>query len=248
MPAGVSRCAASALCAIAPSVSALVAARVLQAVGAAVLVPTSLGLLLPEFPLERRATATALWGATGAVAAAAGPSIGGVLVDAANWRWVFLINLPIGLVCAFLFLRYREQREHGGPPRLDYLGALILTAGVAVLLYGLGTGNPSGRPIWPVAGAGAALLVFFFAREFRTDSPTIPVRLLGDALIGPAIGVSMLAGTLMFGVNAYLPLYVQARFEGFDTPGAYAASVVLALIAIATVVGLRAFHPREETA
>src|SRR4051794_17681832 len=89
--------AASALCAAAPTLGVLVGARVVQAAGAAVLVPTSLGLLLPEFPLEMRATATALWGATGAIAAAAGPSIGGVLVDATNWRWVFLINIPIGL-------------------------------------------------------------------------------------------------------------------------------------------------------
>jgi MFS family permease len=89
--------AASAVCGLAPSVEVLVAARVAQAVGAAILVPTSLALLLPEFPLEKRATATALWGATGAIAAATGPSLGGVLVDATNWRWVFFVNVVIGL-------------------------------------------------------------------------------------------------------------------------------------------------------
>ena len=81
--------AASVVCGAAPSVEVLVAARVVQAAGAAILVPTSLALMLPEFPLEQRATATALWGATGAVAAAAGPSLGGVLVDATSWRLVF---------------------------------------------------------------------------------------------------------------------------------------------------------------
>src|SRR4051812_32868554 len=89
--------AASVACGVAPSVEVLVAARVVQAAGAAILVPTSLALLLPEFPLEQRATATALWGATGAVAAATGPSLGGVLVDATSWRWVFFVNLAIGL-------------------------------------------------------------------------------------------------------------------------------------------------------
>src|SRR4051794_25059933 len=84
---------ASVVCGIAPSVAVLVVARAVQAAGAAILVPTSLALLLPEFPLEQRATATALWGATGAVAAAAGPSLGGVLVAATNWRWVFFVNL-----------------------------------------------------------------------------------------------------------------------------------------------------------
>src|SRR5919206_1703198 len=87
--------AASAVCGLAPSVEVLVAARVVQAAGAAALVPPSLALLLPEFPLAQRATATALWGATGAVAAALGPSLGGTLVEATDWRWVFFVNLAI---------------------------------------------------------------------------------------------------------------------------------------------------------
>src|SRR5262245_63431481 len=89
--------AASVVCGAAPSVDVLIAARAVQALGGAMLVPASLGLLLPEFPLERRATATALWGATGAVAAAAGPSLGGVLVDWQGWRSVFYVNLLIGI-------------------------------------------------------------------------------------------------------------------------------------------------------
>ena len=82
---------------LAGSVEVLVAGRALQAVGGAILVPTSLALLLPEFAPEQRATATAIWAATGAVAAAVGPSLGGILVDQAGWRWAFFVNLPIGL-------------------------------------------------------------------------------------------------------------------------------------------------------
>src|ERR687893_2587277 len=81
--------ATSLLCGLAPSAELLVGARVLQAAAGALLVPTSLALLLPEFPLEKRATAVAIWSATGAVAAALGPSLGGLLVDAAGWRLVF---------------------------------------------------------------------------------------------------------------------------------------------------------------
>src|SRR3954471_15494882 len=104
--------AASALCGVAPSVGFLVFARVLQAAGAAALVPTSLGLLLPEFPLERRATATALWGAVGGVAAATGPSLGGVLVAWQGWRAVFFVNLLIGLPALLPARRLlRESRE-----------------------------------------------------------------------------------------------------------------------------------------
>src|SRR6188768_684904 len=87
---------ASALCGLAPSVEFLIAARVVQAAAAALLVPTSLGLLLPEFPLERRASATALWGAVGGVAAATGPSLGGLLIEWSDWRIVFFVNLALG--------------------------------------------------------------------------------------------------------------------------------------------------------
>src|ERR1700754_3576689 len=87
---------ASALCGLAPSAEFLIGARVIQAAGAALLVPTSLGLLLPEFPPERRATATALWGAVGGVAAATGPSLGGLLIEWSDWRLVFYVNLVLG--------------------------------------------------------------------------------------------------------------------------------------------------------
>src|SRR5919197_6608440 len=128
---------ASVLCGVASSVPMLVAARVLQAAGGAILVPTSLGLLLPEFPIEQRATATALWGATGAVAAATGPSLGGVLVNATNWRLVFFVNIPIG-VAALVPARglLREMKQEGGKLP-DALGTLLLTAGVAAVLLGL---------------------------------------------------------------------------------------------------------------
>src|SRR5215470_9848576 len=104
--------AASVVCGAAPSVDMLIAARAVQAVGGAMLVPASLGLLLPEFPLERRATAIALWSATGAIAAATGPSLGGLLVDWQGWRAVFFVNLLIGLP-ALLPARalLRESRE-----------------------------------------------------------------------------------------------------------------------------------------
>ena len=102
-------------CGLAPTVEVLVAARVVQAAGAAALVPTSLALLLPEFPLEQRATATGIWGATGAIAAAIGPSLGGVLVEAAGWRWVFFVNLAIGLPALIPARRLLHEAREAEP-------------------------------------------------------------------------------------------------------------------------------------
>ena len=173
--------AASAGCGLAPSVPVLVATRVLQAAGAAVLVPTSLALMLPEFPLAKRATATALWGATGAVAAATGPSLGGVLVHAAGWRWVFFVNLPIGLAASIPARRLlRESRDPDAGRMPDPLGVALLVTGVAALSLGIVEG-----PAWGWGGgrvlaaliAGAGLLAAFVARSAVHPNPVFDLRL-----------------------------------------------------------------------
>src|SRR4051812_13861384 len=165
---------ASAACGLAWSAGALVAARVVQAAGGALLVPTSLGLLLPEFPLERRATATALWGATGAVAAAAGPSLGGVLVAWQGWRAVFFVNLLIGLPALLPARRLlRESRE----PRTafpDALGAVLLAAGVGALALAIVQGPEWGWGSARIVGAfvaSAVLLAAFLLRATRHPAP-----------------------------------------------------------------------------
>src|SRR3954470_13180670 len=124
---------ASALCAAAPSVGFLVAARVLQATGAAFMLPTSLGLLLPAFPLEKRAAAVGLWAAIGGTAAAAGPPLGGLLVQA-SWRWVFLVNIPIGLVTLWFGSRILVEIRDTSGARPDAVGAGLLAAGVGSLV------------------------------------------------------------------------------------------------------------------
>src|SRR5215218_298801 len=171
---------ASVACGAAGSVDMLIGARAVQALGGAMLVPASLGLLLPEFPLERRATATALWGATGAVAAATGPSLGGVLVDWQGWRAVFFVNLAIGLPALIPARRLlREARE---PQTLfpDMLGALVLAAGVGALALGIVQGPQWGWSSAPVVGAFCAavvLLAVFFWRSARHRAPVIELSL-----------------------------------------------------------------------
>src|SRR4051794_31408289 len=169
--------AASVAAGLAPTVEVLIAARVVQAAGAAALVPTSLALLLPEFTLQQRATATGIWGAMGAIAAAVGPSLGGVLVDAAGWRWVFFVNLAIGLPALIPARRLlHESREPNPGPMPDAVGVGLLVAGVALLSLGIVKGQEWGwgsARVLVAIGAGIALLVLFAIRSSRHPAPVV---------------------------------------------------------------------------
>jgi EmrB/QacA subfamily drug resistance transporter len=172
---------ASAACGLAPSVGVLVAARVVQAAGAALLMPTSLGLVLPEFPPERRASATALWAATGAVAAATGPSLGGLLIEWTDWRLVFFVNLALGaaaLVPARRLLHEVRDPDRGAVP--DALGIALLAGGVAALALAIveapDWGWGSDRVVAAFAAAALALAGFVW-RSAAHPHPVIELSL-----------------------------------------------------------------------
>jgi EmrB/QacA subfamily drug resistance transporter len=172
--------AVSVLCGIATSPELLVAARVLQAAAGAILVPTSLALLLPEFAPEKRATAVAIWSATGAVAAALGPSLGGVLVEEAGWRWVFFVNVPIGLLALLPARRLlRETRDPAGVLP-DALGSALMVAGVGALALGIVQGPEWGwgsAGVLGAFGAAALLLPLVALRSARHRAPVIELGL-----------------------------------------------------------------------
>ena len=167
--------AASALCGAAPSPAWLVGARVVQAAAGAILVPTSLALLLPEFPPQRRATAVAIWSATGAIAAALGPSLGGVLVDQLGWRWVFFLNVPIGLAALLPARRVLHEARDPGAVLPDALGTLLLVAGVGALALGIVKGADWGWDSGRVLGSLAAAAVLLPAVLVRSATHRAPV-------------------------------------------------------------------------
>jgi EmrB/QacA subfamily drug resistance transporter len=170
----------SALCGVAPSVTMLVGARVVQAVGAALLLPTSLALLLPEFEPEERAHAIGTWAAIGGLAAAAGPPIGGLLVEL-SWRLVFLVNIPIGLAAIAYGGRLLNESRDGRQERPDVLGSALIAAAIGVLALGLVRGPDWGwgdaRTLGSLAAAAVGLAAFW-ARCLTHPSPVIDPDLL----------------------------------------------------------------------
>ncbi|URN17521.1 MULTISPECIES: DHA2 family efflux MFS transporter permease subunit [Streptomyces] len=180
--------AASALCALATGVWFLVAARVVQAVGAALLIPSSLGLLLATTPPERRVSSVRAWTAISGVASALGPVAGGLLTEL-DWRWVFLVNVPVGIAALVAGVRVLPRVPARDLPRPDLLGAGLLTVAVAALALGLVKGEEWGWGSPAFLGSLAltvVLLVWFVARSARHRSPVLPLPLLRIPAFSPA--------------------------------------------------------------
>jgi EmrB/QacA subfamily drug resistance transporter len=165
---------ASAACAAAPSVGVLVGARIVQAAGAALLLPTSLGLLLPEFPAWQRHVAIGVWAAVGGVAAATGPPLGGVLVEA-GWRWVFLVNLPVAAIALVVALRTLREVRDPGAARPDAGGAALVIAAVGALVVAIVKGPDWGWGSASVVGLLAAAVVLAGAVGRRIATHPAPV-------------------------------------------------------------------------
>ena len=176
--------AASAACGAAPSVSVLVGARVLQAVGAALLTPASLSLVLGAFPADRRAVVVSLWGAVGGLAAALGPSIGAAVVDALGWRWAFFLNLPLGLLAWWRGRsRLAEWRDVKGDASLDGVGIGLLISGVGALAFGIVEADVLGWRSFTVLtslAGGFALLALFVAWARHKPNPAVDLSLFAD--------------------------------------------------------------------
>jgi EmrB/QacA subfamily drug resistance transporter len=172
--------AASLLCGLAPNVEILVAARVLQGIGGALLTPGALAILGASFHPDDRAKAIGAWSGLGGIAGALGPFLGGWLVESASWRLVFLINVPLAAIVALVALRHvPESRDPDAPDHLDVVGVLTGAAGLAGLTYGF-TAWPAAGPTSPtVLGAlavGVAGMVGFVLTERRSPHPMLPLE------------------------------------------------------------------------
>jgi hypothetical protein len=174
----------SALCGLAPNLGVLAAARALQETGGAALLPASLSLLTSAFPNPReRAQAIGLWSGVSGLSLTAGPLIGGTLVDGPGWRWVFFINLPVGVVTFLAALRRVKESVNPRPRRLDPVGQLLAIGTLATLVYALIEGSAKGWTsglIVTMFALAALGLVAFLVVEARQDQPMIELRLFGS--------------------------------------------------------------------
>jgi EmrB/QacA subfamily drug resistance transporter len=232
--------AASLMCGLAWSPPALLAARVVQGAGAAIMTPTALSIISTTFSEgSERNKALGIWGALGGIGAATAWLIGGPLVDGPGWRWIFFINVPVGLAALALspvFLR--ESRAALTRRSYDPAGALTVTGALVLLVYAVvkapDVGWGDARTILPLAGS-ALLLAAFTLIESRHHAPLVPLRILRSRTLAGADAVTVLIGTVAVGMPFVLTLYAQ-RVLGYSALKFGVSSVVLAVGATAGAI------------
>jgi EmrB/QacA subfamily drug resistance transporter len=228
--------AASLVCAVAPSVGVLIAARLAQGVGAALLVPQSLAIISATFPKEVRGAAIGTWAAASSIATSIGPPLGGFLIDLLSWRVAFWINVPISLLAIWLTARYvPENRDAGATGPIDWTGSAIAVLSLGALTYGLtaisGTGT-SGAIIAITIAAGVVGLVAFVLYERRAANPVMPLELFRSPVFS---GTNIVTVFLYGALAAFLflmPFDLQAR------RGLTASETGLAMLPIGIIIGV----------
>src|SRR4051794_8137152 len=211
---------ASAAAALAPTIGALDAARAIQGLGGAIVMPLTLTILSAAVPEERRGVFLGAWGGISGLAVAFGPLVGGAVVDGISWHWIFWLNVPLGLVLLPLALMRLEETK--GPfGRVDLPGLALVSAGLFGIVWGLVRGNSVGWSSPEIAGslvAGAILVAAFVAWELRTEHPMLPMRFFRDRTFTLANTASLLMSFGMFGAIFLLAQFFQT-VQGYSPLG-----------------------------
>jgi EmrB/QacA subfamily drug resistance transporter len=199
---------ASAAAALAPSTGALIAARGVQGIGAAIIAPLSLTLLSAATPADRRGLALGIWSGVSGLGVAVGPLIGGAVIEGISWQWIFWLNVPVGLVLAPLAAG-KLRESHGPASKLDLPGLALASFGLLGVVFGVVRGNPVGWGSTQVVAsiaAGAVLLIAFVAWELRAPAPMLPMRFFRSRAFAATNGVSL---AMTFGIFGSIFLLAQ---------------------------------------
>jgi DHA2 family multidrug resistance protein len=208
--------ASSALCGAATSMTMLIVARVLQGIGGGVLQPTAQAVLLESFPFEKRGQAMAVYAMGIIVAPIIGPTLGGWITDNYSWRWIFYINIPVGIAAVLMAMWFIEnppylKRAKGS--RIDYLGFALMTVCLATFQLVLDTGQQNdwfeSKQIVLLSIVSVISLVAFIIRELTVEVPIVDLRILTNRNFGVGTLLMTIVGGVLYGTTALLPLFLQ---------------------------------------
>lgn len=223
------------------SMGMLIAMRVVQGLGAGAIGPIVLTMIGDMFTLKERAVVQSLFSTVWGVASLAGPALGGVLTDQLSWRWVFYVTVPFGVVAAWVLVRHVDERiERKAVAPIDWPGAVLLTLGSSALLLGVLQGHDaSALRVGVCLALAAAILAAFVVRERRAADPVLPLDLIGSGVIGASVLGSFAVGVLLFGLDTFIPLYIQGVRGGTATRAGWTMTPMLSAWAVSVFVAVR---------
>ena len=233
----------SALCGLAQSMTQLIVWRAVQGLGAGALVPLAMTIIGDIFTLEERAKMQGLFSGVWGVSSVFGPLVGGFITDQLSWRWVFLINIPVGIAAAVLIGFALVEPKRDTRPSIDYAGAAVLTLAMTMLLLVLGEGSDPRLLLQPrnlaLMAAIGVLLAAFVRIENRAVDPLVPFALFRNRVVSVAIVVGFLAGIAMFAAITFVPLLAQGVLGATATQaGSFLTPLMLSWV-LASIVGGR---------
>lgn len=229
---------ASALCGLAPSLNTLILFRILQGLGGGALLPLGTAMLFTAFPPHERGLALSVFGIPSLVAPALGPTLGGFLVEYVDWRFIFYINLPIGIAGALMASRNLRERKSATRAAFDLPGFILSAVGFGALLYGLSNAATDGWTSMTVLGSlgfGVVALVAFAVVELRTPHPLLNVRFYQKPIYLLASAVGWVSVVALFGATFLLPLY----FQTLRGRTAFQTGLLLLPQAVAAVISIQ---------
>lgn len=227
--------AASVVCGLAPTLAILIAARAIQGIGGALLVPGSLAIISATFDSSHRGSAIGSWSAFTTITSAVGPVLGGWLVQTASWRWVFFINVPLALLTLAITFRYVPETRNPAASQLDWLGAILATLGLGALVFGLiessalGLGAPL---VLATIGLGVVALMLFVMVEARGRAPMVPLGLFRSRTFSGTNLLTLLLYGGLGGALYFLPFNLQ-QVQGYSAAESGASLLPFTLIVFA---------------
>ena len=221
----------SALCGAAWSMPALIVFRAIQGLGAGAVLPMSMTIIGDLYTLEERARVQGYVASVWGIASVVGPTLGGVFSDYLSWRWIFFVNIPIGIAAATMLWRRFDERVERKKHRIDYAGAVLLAVGGSLLVLGPARGwHPVGlgldRPASACFVAAAVLLVLFGLVERRATEPILPLWIFGHRILNGTNAASLVVGVLLIGLVSYVPLYAQGVLGSSALVGGFAVATM----------------------
>ncbi|NBD23819.1 DHA2 family efflux MFS transporter permease subunit [Paenibacillus sp. T1] len=208
----------SILCGTAQNMEQLIIYRAIQGIGGGALMPIVFTIIFDLFPAEKRGKMMGLFGAVFGISSVFGPILGGLITDNISWRWIFYINVPIGILSVIFIAKAYQENKNTRKQSIDWVGAIMLTGFVLFLMFGLELGGSDG---WAWASAktillfvaSAAFLIAFFFVERAVKDPIIKLDLFKNKVVTSSMAISLLYGAVMIAAASYIPLFIQGVFH-----------------------------------